>query len=152
MPVTLDTTGQPVYHTGDGIYLGSTSEPGSDSACAYWNIRGVCLDSCGRCGVAIIDGKYITVTECHITQNGFPGIDLEPNGPTQSIWGVRIVNNTFRHNEVGIVLHTGKTSNKQPVVILGNTFEGNRSGAIRQDDLEIAVAEMANVLDGSVQT
>jgi hypothetical protein len=106
---------------GDGFYVDDATDV------AFCSVR---AERNRRQGLSIIHGDRILVTRSVFrdTKGTRPGagIDLEPDGPDQSISNVRIERSKFVNNEGGGIMIAGKKARISRVQIQNNEFDGAR--------------------------
>jgi Pectate lyase superfamily protein len=90
-------------HGGDGFYIGGRAKPSTDIS-----ITGCSADNNRRQGLSIVSGVKVFVADCELsnTRGTAPeaGIDLEPNGPQDSLQDVVIVRPQTQRNAGGGII------------------------------------------------
>lgn len=102
---------------GDCLYVG-----GFASGVTFQN--STCRSN-GRNGVAIISGSNVTVQGDHFDRSGYTTFDMEPNNSSESVNGVRFLNNTAGTWSNSFVSADGAAGSAiANVTISGNTVTG----------------------------
>ncbi|MFM0551143.1 right-handed parallel beta-helix repeat-containing protein [Paraburkholderia sediminicola] len=128
---------------GDGIYIANSFGKGL----AYSSdvrVMNHYASGCRRQGVSIISGRNILfdhpVWENIAGTLPSAGLDIEPNGNTDVIENIRIVNPTTRHCQFGILVYLealpGSQEKYVSVVISGHKDEDSREAAYSVSGLE----------------
>ena len=109
-------------NSGDGVYVGTNADYSQNVRITRSN-----LHDNGRHGVGAVAVVGLTLSESKATSNALCGVDVEPGGG-ETVDKIKIVNNEFASNDVGICVIAGSLAD---VVIQGNTVDSSTSEGIR---------------------
>jgi hypothetical protein len=149
---------------GDGLYLGSSIEPGQVRHNRRVTIRGCRFDGINRDnrnGISVIDGDTIAILGCsfvNCTRPDMPGpIDIEPDAqPFAIIRAITIEGCQFENNggnvaEIAVQIPAAVRALPRGIIIRGNRFRGyrgtgaeiainvNRATGVSDPDMAVAI-------------
>jgi len=114
---------------GDGILIFDSTNSLVPSE--FWRVIGVEMSGNSRNGMSVVSGRYGVISENHIHDNGFNGLDIEPNNANDVVVQVVVSANVVRANSSeGIVAKAGDAFTVGPVGLVGNTIEENGKSGI----------------------